>query len=77
MEGPPTSAKRLLSTTAAARELGVNQTTLSRWARSGVVQPAQRTIGGHMRWDLDQLRADLQAAGAILTTGQRSSPDKS
>ncbi|MHA6623902.1 helix-turn-helix domain-containing protein [Pseudonocardia sichuanensis] len=65
MEGRPTSAK-LVSTSAAARELGVNQSTLSRWAAAGIVQPAQRTVGGHMRWDVEKLREQLEAAGAIL-----------
>jgi len=65
MERPSTSAK-LVSTSEAARQLGVNQSTLSRWAAKGIVQPAQRTVGGHMRWDIEKLRAQLAAAGAIL-----------
>jgi excisionase family DNA binding protein len=59
------SAKDLVSTSTAARELGVNQSTLSRWVRDGRVRPAQRTIGGHMRWDMADLRAQLEAAGGI------------
>jgi excisionase family DNA binding protein len=55
----------LVSTSTAARELGVNQSTLSRWAKEGRVRPAQRTIGGHMRWDMADLRAQLEAAGGI------------
>ncbi|OLT22927.1 hypothetical protein BJF78_32685 [Pseudonocardia sp. CNS-139] len=61
----PDSAKDLVSTSEAARALGVNQSTLSRWAKDGRVRPAQRTIGGHMRWDIADLRAQLQAAGGI------------
>jgi DNA-binding transcriptional MerR regulator len=69
MERPSTGAK-LVSTSEAARELGVNQSTLSRWATKGIVQPAQRTVGGHMRWDVEKLRAQLEAAGAILPDQQ-------
>lgn len=57
--------KRLLSTSEAAAALGVVTSTLSRWASAGDVVPAQRTRGGHMRWDLDQLRAQLEALGVI------------
>lgn len=68
-DGPPTS-KNLVSTSAAARSLGVNQSTLSRWASAGVVHPEVRTVGGHMRWDLEKLRAALEDAGAILPPGR-------
>ncbi|RTL66808.1 MAG: helix-turn-helix domain-containing protein [Pseudonocardiaceae bacterium] len=59
---PPETAdsERLVSTTTAAKALGVHQTTLSRWAAAGHVKPAQKTIGGHMRWNLDDLRAQVE-----------------
>ncbi|WP_224389153.1 MerR family transcriptional regulator [Pseudonocardia sp. ICBG1293] len=66
---PPTRAN-LASTSAAARSLGVHQSTLSRWASTGVVHPEARTVGGHMRWDLQKLRDELEAAGAVLPTSQ-------
>ncbi|MGD9527760.1 MAG: helix-turn-helix domain-containing protein [Pseudonocardia sp.] len=50
---------RLISTTQAAKALGISQSTLSRWTKAGYVRPAQRTIGGHMRWDLDDLRRQV------------------
>ena len=54
-----TEASKLLTTGAAARVLGVDPSTLSRWAQAGTVVPAGRTAGGHLRWDLDKLRAQL------------------
>jgi len=51
---------RLVSTTQAAKALGISQSTLSRWTKAGHVKPAQRTIGGHMRWDLDALREEVR-----------------
>ncbi len=64
-DAPERTARALVSTTTAARALGVSQPTLSRWAAAGLITPAQRTLGGHMRWDLAKLRAELQERGAI------------
>jgi len=55
-------APKLITTGAAARELGIDPSTLSRWAAAGTVTPASRTAGGHLRWNLDQLRTDLANA---------------
>ena len=55
-----------VTTGTAARAVGVSLTTLQRWAHAGLVQPALRTAGGHFRWDLDSLRAQLRA----LDTGE-------
>lgn len=54
----------LVGTGAAAQRLGVSRTTLTRWVAAGAITPAARTLGGHMRWDLDKLRAELQQLGA-------------
>lgn len=54
-----TKGSKLLTTGAAARVLGVDPSTLSRWAQAGTVAPAGRTAGGHLRWDLDKLQAQL------------------
>lgn len=68
MEEALTSAD-LVSTAEAARQLGVDRSTLARWAGAGDVVPAQRTRGGHMRWDVDQLRTQLEALGVISPKG--------
>lgn len=56
----------LVTTGAAARVLGIDRSTLTRWADAGVVTPKSRTLGGHMRWNIDDLRrqiAAVQSAG--------------
>jgi hypothetical protein len=53
-----------VTTGAAAKAVGVSLTTLQRWAHAGLVEPALRTAGGHFRWDLDSLRAQLRALDA-------------
>lgn len=52
----------LVPTGVAARELGVASTTLQRWVKAGLVTPALITPGGHLRWDLDALKAQLRDA---------------
>jgi DNA-binding transcriptional MerR regulator len=52
---------RLVPTAEAARELGVGVRTLQRWAAEGLVEPDLVTPGGHQRWDVDRLKADLRA----------------
>src|SRR5215831_4895300 len=48
-----------VTTGVAARDLGISTATLTRWAAAGTVTPAQRTAGGHYRWDLTVLRAQV------------------
>ncbi|MCD2190968.1 helix-turn-helix domain-containing protein [Actinomycetospora soli] len=52
-------ANELVSTAKAAEALNVARSTLSRWASDGLVQPAQRTVGGHLRWDVADLRRQV------------------
>ncbi|WP_226366638.1 helix-turn-helix domain-containing protein [Pseudonocardia sp. ICBG162] len=52
--------RQLVRTAEAARALAVDPSTLSRWAQKGIVKPALRTAGGQARWDLDDLRAQIQ-----------------
>jgi DNA-binding transcriptional MerR regulator len=52
--------RRLLRTAEAARELGIDASTLRRWARAGTVSPAERTLGGQDRWDLADLRRQVR-----------------
>lgn len=48
-----------LTSSAAARALGVGRTTLWRWQRAGEIHPAWTTPKGHARWDLADLRRQL------------------
>lgn len=67
-----TEDRVLLSTGDAARALGIDRTTLARWATAGIVSPASRTAGGHLRWNLATLREQL-AEHAATTAGGSSS----
>jgi DNA-binding transcriptional MerR regulator len=51
---------RYITTGDAARTLGISSATLTRWAAAGTVTPAERTAGGHFRWDITSLRAQLR-----------------
>lgn len=54
---PPeaTAGEELATIGEAARFLGVSAQTLIRWERDGRIRAA-RTLGGHRRFDRDQLR---------------------
>lgn len=63
---------KLLTTADAADAIGVHRRTLQRWWSDGRVSPTERTVGGHARWDLDELRRQVRA----LTPGQdQDEPD--
>ncbi len=51
----------LVPTGVAARELGVAVRTLQHWVSQGLVTPDVTTAGGHFRWDVENLRAQLRA----------------
>ena len=51
---------RYVTTGSAARSIGVSSATLTRWAAAGIVTAAERTAGGHYRWDMTSLRAQLR-----------------
>ncbi|WP_298800252.1 helix-turn-helix domain-containing protein [uncultured Pseudonocardia sp.] len=50
----------LLTTGQLARELGVSRGAVVKWAREGKIQPELSTPGGHHRWKLDDVRAQLR-----------------
>lgn len=69
-------APRLVSSSKAARALGVDRATLWRWQKDGRVSPALRTAGGHLRWDLDQLHRQLRDAQEEVTvTEEPTAPE--
>jgi DNA-binding transcriptional MerR regulator len=53
-------SQRYITTGVAASELGISTATLTRWAAAGTVTPAQRTAGGHYRWNLANLRTQVE-----------------
>jgi hypothetical protein len=57
---PGLMSAQLITTSAAAKAIGVGVSTLQRWTSEGVVTPAWRTPGGQARWDLDDLRRQLK-----------------
>ncbi|WP_216094187.1 hypothetical protein [Jiangella alba] len=50
-----------VSTGVAAKAIGVDPTTLTRWWHKGMVAPEFVTPGGHARWDEEKLKAQLRA----------------
>jgi excisionase family DNA binding protein len=54
-----TVVKRLVPTREAADEVSVSTATLLRWVKDGKITPTDATLGGHYRWDLDDLRRQL------------------
>lgn len=50
-----------VSTGVAARALGVDRSTLLRWAKRGLLRPDLKTPGGHYRWDVERIRRELRS----------------
>ena len=48
-----------VSTGEAARTLGVDIRSLQRWVERGEIEPDYVTPGGHYRWDVEWMRAEL------------------
>lgn len=53
----------LLTTTEAARRLGIHPRTLTKYVRDGKVRPTMRLPSGHFRWDLEDVRRQLDEQG--------------
>lgn len=70
-----TVPKRYVSSSPAAHALGVDRATLWRWYQAGTVQPAIITAGGHLRWDIDQLRHQLTSAREAPMTEAATTPE--
>jgi predicted site-specific integrase-resolvase len=51
--------EELVTTTQAAKYLGINRTTLGRYARDGLLTPTLVLPSGHLRWNLEDLRQQL------------------
>lgn len=53
--------ERYLTTGEAADALRVSRPTLRRWVKDYGFKPAMVTAGGHYRWDLEDLRRQVEA----------------
>lgn len=51
----------MLTTAQAAEAIGIARTTLSRYVKERKLRPTLRLPSGHMRWELDDLKAQLRA----------------
>jgi excisionase family DNA binding protein len=70
-DGPPVqmpSTPQFLSRSAVARLFGVSASTVTRWARTGLLRTI-RTPGGHYRFPAEETRA---AAAVGIPTGPTS-----
>jgi excisionase family DNA binding protein len=50
----------LLTTTEAAKRIGVSGRTLAKWWQDGKVEPTEKTLGGHGRWRESDLRRQIR-----------------
>jgi excisionase family DNA binding protein len=51
----------MLTTSEAAAAVNVHRKTLSKYVADGKIKPTLRLPSGHMRWELDDLKAQLRA----------------
>ena len=64
-------------TATAARALNVTKSTLLRWMRQGIVTPVSTTVGGHHRWNVDDLRRQLrERTGDLVTEPPADKPQR-
>lgn len=47
--------------TQAAEALGVSVKTLTRWVKDKKVRPTSYTVGGHSRFDVEELKRSVEA----------------
>jgi predicted site-specific integrase-resolvase len=52
---------RMLTTAEAADVIGIHRKTLSKYVADGKVKPTLRLPSGHMRWEVEDLKAQLRA----------------
>lgn len=68
-DGAGGDAEELVSTGIAAKAVGVAHNTLHRWWQAGVVTPRMVTVGGHARWNVEDLREQIRN---LRSSGQSS-----
>ncbi len=52
---------QLVTTPEAARALGISARTIQRYVKAGLITPDLRLPSGRYRWDVDRLRAQINA----------------
>lgn len=52
---------QLVTTPEAARALGISARTIQRYVKAGLITPDLRLPSGRYRWDVDRLRAAINA----------------
>ncbi len=68
-------AERLLSTGQAAKAIGVSPRSLSHWVTRGLIKPTLVTPGGQYRFDLDELKAQMQKRQPPARGGREETGD--
>lgn len=58
-DSPQDAPAPLVGTVEAARAVGLDRSTITRWVHRGQLHPTKRTPGGQLRWDVDDLRRQL------------------
>lgn len=53
--------RRLLTSGELADELGLSRRAISDYAKNGLITPALRTPGGQYRWNLEDVKAEMEA----------------
>jgi DNA-binding transcriptional MerR regulator len=51
----------LVTTSELARALGLHMRTIQRYRSEGLIHPEVETKGGHARWDIESVKAELRA----------------
>ena len=70
---PVTDDSHLVNSATAAAALGVHPVTLRRWKEAGVVWPVTETAGGHARWDVELLRAQVRSMQEAPVVSEKAS----
>jgi predicted site-specific integrase-resolvase len=53
-------ADELVTSGHLAKALGVSRGAVNRWLNEGLISPDLTTPGGHHRWNVDRVRAQLR-----------------
>jgi DNA-binding transcriptional MerR regulator len=54
------TTSRLITTRELARAIGLSDRTIQRYRSEGLITPEIETKGGHARWDVEKVKAELR-----------------